>query len=229
MSISIIISAFLVLGLSAMLIITGIIKQPGIGIIGSLIIIVLISLLRGNKPFEIGLQTQSINWTLLIFRGIGYAIILFIVSTFLIDPLSELLTNSSPTYGPLDNIKDNWILLVKSLIFVWLFVAIAEEVIFRGFLNNEINKLIGSSLPANIFSILFTSIVFGLCHAYQNKCGVLSTGIIGLIFGCIFLLNGKNLWELIIIHGVLDTVAICSMYFGLEPQLQHLKEILWKR
>ncbi len=42
------------------------------------------------------------------------------------------------------------------------------------------------------------------------------TGTIGLAFGTLFLVYKRNLWPLIIFHGLIDTAGFTALYLGLE-------------
>lgn len=218
------ISTLLVFGICAVLVVTGIKMRPGIGILAAILLIPVVMWVRNNGFADIGLQLPvCLSSTIL--QALGYGIFISLLSMVLIEPLSEVLTSTVHDLGPFEKIKGNWLALMQTLLFVWLFVAIVEEVIFRGFLMTEISKIIGSGLLATIFNIVFTSIVFGLCHAYQNKCGIVTTGVIGSLFAIVFLISGRNLWVVILTHGFLDTIGILSIYFGVD---KYLSQLVWK-
>jgi len=217
-------SALLVFGICAVLVLTGIKMRPGIGILTAILLIPAVMWARNNGLADIGIQL-SLNWSSTTLQALGYGISISLLSMVLIEPLSEILTNTVHDLGPAKNIKSNWLVLLQTFVFVWLFVAIVEEVIFRGFLMMEISKIIGSGLLATIFNIVFTSVVFGFCHAYQNKCGIVTTGLIGSLLAIVFLISGRNLWVVILTHGLLDTIAILSIYFGVD---KYLYQLVWK-
>lgn len=82
-------------------------------------------------------------------------------------------------------------------------VAICEEVIYRGFVQNAFHDALFSSLWAGaIISALF----FAVAHLYQGTRGLLTTFVIGLIF------SGVRIWTLslfpcIFIHFCVDLSA----------------------
>jgi membrane protease YdiL (CAAX protease family) len=39
--------------------------------------------------------------------------------------------------------------------------------------------------------LLVSSVIFGLAHAYQGRSGILGTGILGAIFGIVFIVSGS--------------------------------------
>jgi membrane protease YdiL (CAAX protease family) len=86
----------------------------------------------------------------------------------------------------------------------------------------EVASLVGMSLPANIINTLIVSVVFGLAHWYQSKAGALSTGIVSLLLGALFIWNGFRLWLLIMTHGMIDTVGLLMIYLGWDERLKRL-------
>jgi membrane protease YdiL (CAAX protease family) len=58
--------------------------------------------------------------------------------------------------------------------------------------------------------------VFGLAHAYQGATGILVTGVLGLVFGLLYL-RSKSLWPLVIAHGLIDTLSLVALYAGKLP------------
>lgn len=200
-------SLLLILTISIMLITTGLKKRPGMGILGTIIIVALVLWYRGDNPYSIGFSLPS-RWGETILMGFIYALGIHFLSDLLIEPLIEKLTHSSPDHTVFNNIKGSWKAYVQLLVMVWIFVAFIEEGIYRGFLMTEILKIFGTVTIAMIFNVTFTSIVFGFSHGYQNRSGMWSTGIIGALFGCLFIFNHFNLWVVIFAHGFLDTIAL---------------------
>ncbi|MGM0589366.1 MAG: CPBP family intramembrane glutamic endopeptidase [Bacteroidota bacterium] len=102
--------------------------------------------------------------------------------------------------------------LILGLIVVWITAAFLEELIFRAFMINALDKLMGSTTSSSILALVVSSMIFGLVHAYQGVTGILMTGSLGFIFGVAYLLNGRRIWPLIIIHGAIDTIGLISIY-----------------
>jgi membrane protease YdiL (CAAX protease family) len=201
------ISLGLVLVTSALLVFTGLKKQPGSGVIAALVIIGLALWLRGRGLDSLGLRSPG-NWWVTICLGLALGVILQLVTVVLIEPLSEKLTRSKHDHSVVANVKGNWKALLKWIVMVWLLVAFLEEGVYRGFLMTEIAWLAGTNTAAMTFNVVFTSLVFGLSHGYQNRCGMLSTGIVGAMLGLIFIWSDFNLWLPIFVHGFIDTIGI---------------------
>ena len=76
----------------------------------------------------------------------------------------------------------------------------------------------GRGVPlASAFAVLLPALLFGLGHFYyQGLRGLVMTTAIGIAFGAAFLLLKRNLWPLVLVHGVIDTINFIALYRGLE-------------
>ena len=70
------------------------------------------------------------------------------------------------------------------------------------------------TILAWILAAILQAVIFGLAHAYQGPVGVIKTGAIGLVFGLAYLAVGRNLWPLIIAHGLIDSIDMVTHYLG---------------
>ena len=59
--------------------------------------------------------------------------------------------------------------------------------------------------------------LFGVAHAYQNLLGIAITGTLGVLMGLIVLASGRNLWLVIIGHGLFDASRFVLFYFQGAP------------
>lgn len=221
-------SILIVLTSSALLVITGIQKRPGIGILATLAIIGLTLWLRGDKLSAIGLKLPE-TWGGAIWRGFIYSLAIYFISTVFIEPLSEVITKTAHDYSKFDGIRGSWVATIQILLVVWIFVAVIEESIYRGFLMTEISRIAGNTSAALYFNVLFTSIVFGLSHGYQNLSGVLSTGAIGALFACVFILSKFSLSEAILAHAFLDTIGVILIALKWDLVIREkVLTLIWK-
>lgn len=81
-----------------------------------------------------------------------------------------------------------------------LTAGFCEEVLFRGFLFFFIATLVPGAPDWALVTV--SAVVFGFARWYQGWTGVMSTGLLGAVFGFMFL--GGNLWGPIILHAVID-------------------------
>lgn len=95
---------------------------------------------------------------------------------------------------------------VYQFIYAILGVALAEELIFRGYIFNKLLEIKSSKR----FAIIISSVLFGLFHIFNgNIIQVFITAFLGFIF-CIFKekIKGCTLLSLIIAHGVYDAMIV---------------------
>jgi uncharacterized protein len=59
--------------------------------------------------------------------------------------------------------------------------------------------------------------LFGAAHAYQNLLGIAITGMLGILMGLLVLALGRNLWAVIIGHGLFDVSRFVLFYFQGPP------------
>ena len=105
----------------------------------------------------------------------------------------------------------NFINLI-SLILVSLSIGMAEELLFRGWLQNEIMRKYNNSKKETIITIVVSGLLFGLFHMINALAGqdilttiaqVIQTSAIGILF-CSVYYASKNIWSLIFLHSFYD-------------------------
>jgi len=82
-------------------------------------------------------------------------------------------------------------------------VALAEEIVFRGFLIRRITAVTGSCSVAVILSTL----LFALGHGYEGTAGVITVGLMGLCFALVYLWRG-TLVAPVTMHFILDFISL---------------------
>lgn len=98
----------------------------------------------------------------------------------------------------------------------------AEEIVFRGFLINRLQAVLGTRVASGLVIVILTAAVFGPLHYFaQGFFGALQATIVGVIFATIYLLNGQRLWSLMFAHAAFDVVALYLIYAGLEDEVAH--------
>jgi membrane protease YdiL (CAAX protease family) len=101
------------------------------------------------------------------------------------------------------------------LIIAWTSAGFGEEMLFRGFFLTRLEGLLGKTRLALMLAVVLQAMLFGLSHYKQGPSGILVTGMIGLVFGT-FYARGRNLWPLIIAHGLMDAVSLVGLYAGVK-------------
>jgi membrane protease YdiL (CAAX protease family) len=106
-----------------------------------------------------------------------------------------------------------WLLPVS-----WGSAALGEELMFRGFVRDALERLFGGrGWLATLAAIVVQAGLFGALHLYQGIGGATTAGMIGLALGFVWWASGRNLWAGIIIHGIVDSGAMTALYLGAMP------------
>jgi membrane protease YdiL (CAAX protease family) len=85
---------------------------------------------------------------------------------------------------------------------VSLTAGICEELLYRGWLVTFLAALLGSVVGG----VVVGAVVFGLAHAYQGSRGMLLAGVLGLLFGAVFVVVG-SLVPGQVLHAAVDVVG----------------------
>lgn len=79
--------------------------------------------------------------------------------------------------------------------------------VYRGYLLNRINDLLGRNIYGSLGSLFFSTLIFVLAHGNYRAGFLVTSSIMGLIEGCMYLLWKRNLWMPILIHGIANSTA----------------------
>lgn len=176
----------------------------------------------------ISLRFRKLNWTSVgVIRPVNYVklittvitstILILLLSYFLRQLITEI-TNENPNLDAFKDVRGNPEGLLVGLLITWIFGAFGEELLFRGFVINSLYKILPEEHLNNtvkwIIALIITSIMAGIGHLYQGITGMILTGIIGFLFGLVYLFSNRNLWASILTHGLYDTVAFIMLFFG---------------
>lgn len=196
-------------------------RVPGVGIILSLIAIAVCVWLGPLTTAGLGFSWPP-NPLRISLWGLALGLIGALISLILLEPAIESLTGQPHNLAIVDSVHGNPAVLVRWVILVWLTVAITEELIFRGLVLNQLVQLLGGTSAAQLAGLAASSILFGIGHTYQGRSGILSTGIIGVFLGALFIWSGYNLVLPILVHGFFDTVHLTLIWLNLDTRLRRL-------
>lgn len=149
-------------------------------------------------------------------------LLMWVVGTMAVDsvavgiaaPVLTSVFGDAPQVARFADLPGNLPLLLILLPVTWLIAAFGEEFFFRGVLMTAIAKVLGGSRAAWISALVTQAVAFGFIHAYQGPAQAISIGIGGAVYGAAFLLAGRNLWPLILAHGINDTLGFIFLYSG---------------
>ena len=167
-------------------------------------------LLRGERLADIGL-TRPASWMRTFIIGAGLAAIVFI---------AMYVSEKAGFRRDLSRFKDvqgNLEFTLIGVFYAFVGAGFYEEFTFRGFLMQGLAKLFGGNRGAWIGACVVQGALFGIAHAYQNPLGIAITGTLGVLLGLIVLASGRNLWLVIIGHGLFDASRFVLFYFRGPP------------
>lgn len=140
---------------------------------------------------------------------------------FIIQPLSDMIRSflalSPPDYSFFAHIQGNVPALVLWLVIAWGVGGFGEEMLMRGYLMNRISRLFGGTGWAWTLAVVSQALLFGVAHTYVGLTGIVGAGFTALTFGLFYLLAGRNLWPVIIVHGLWDTLGVILIYLNGIP------------
>ncbi len=186
-----------------------------LGLTISLVILWIVSRVRGAGWRYFGL-TQPNSWFRTVLQSLGIALIVFLTVKLIINPILAALPNAGyQDLSRFDYLEGDLSNLIIMLVNIWITAAFLEEFLFRGYLMNRLIDLQGKHTQlAWGIALVGQAVIFGLVHAYQSPIGMFKVGLIGLVFGISYLIVGRNLWPLILAHGLIDSLDMVSHYLG---------------
>ena len=98
-------------------------------------------------------------------------------------------------------------IFLSTLFLVWI-ESFLEELQDRGFSLNRIESLLSKLPIAALIAVVFQATIFGFRHSLDFSPRSVTTGLIGFIFGLVYIMTGRNLWPLIIAHIALNTISV---------------------
>src|SRR5512132_1273764 len=167
-------------------------------------------LLRGERLADIGLKRPE-SWTRTLLIGIGLAALVFI---------AMYVSEKAGFRRDLSKFKDvqgNLEVTIYGVLYAFIGAGFYEEFTFRGFLMQGLAMLFGGSRGAWIGACVLQGALFGLAHTYQNPLGIAITGTLGILMGVLVLASGRNLWAVIIGHGLFDASRFVLFCFQGPP------------
>ncbi len=166
--------------------------------------------LRGERLADIGLK-QPTNWWKTFLFGIAIAAVVF---------AGMYISEKAGFRRDLSRFKDvqgNLELAIYGVFYALIGAGFYEEFMFRGFLMQGFAMLFSGNRGGWIIANVMQAVLFGVSHAYQNPLGMAITGTLALVMGFLVLASGRNLWLVIIGHGLYDANRFVLFYFQGPP------------
>ena len=156
-----------------------------------------------------------------LFKSIGIAILIMVIVLAFMAAVVPIISSALDVTIPKSStdrfeflLGNPLYLAIYLLVVIWVGAAIGEELLMRGFLLNSPMSLFGER-KAGIFSaVVLHATIFGMLHISQGIPGIISTGVVAVIFALVYLYNGRKLFPLIIAHGLINSLGLIAYYFS---------------
>ena len=86
-----------------------------------------------------------------------------------------------------------------------IFVCIAEEIVFRGYIQNKLTSYFISRKRSWVWGLIIASMIFGLLHFRGGPIYILLAAVAGLFYGYAYY-KTKRIETGILVHSLLNTV-----------------------
>ncbi len=178
----------------------------------TLVVASILMRMRGVSWSELGLcKPQNYNKvffaSVFIFAFTIISIIAFqmLKSQFNLDIQPD--TSGEKAVSKFGDLSGNWSLFLTIIPFIWL-QSMLEEMLDRAFLINWIEKSLASVWFATVVAVVMQATIFGFRHSYDLSERSITVGLIGLAMGIGYVCFGRNLWPLIFVHCILNTMSM---------------------
>ena len=144
---------------------------------------------------------------------IGFAVVwlaLLLAYSPLADKVATRWVKEPPNLEAFRVLQESRSKLVAAIAVAWVLGGFLEELTFRGIVLQSIEALASGWLvkPMAIGIAVCTAAAgAGLIHLYQGLRAAIIVTQLSVLFGLLFVVNGHNLWAVMLCHGLYDTVA----------------------
>ena len=165
---------------------------------------------RGERWAGLGLRRPP-NLGIALAAAVGLYLVNMALSTWLVPVLASWVTPiRQPSF--LGYIRGN-----LGGFLTWLAIGVIvggfiEELLFRGFLLNRVAGFLGATKPALAVGVVAQAVLFGALHLYGGGFAFLHATVFALANGVFYLAAGRNLWPVIAVHAIWNSIAIWGLY-----------------
>ena len=185
---------------------------PLSGILCGLLVIFFLTVFDRFNDFRRWFQAPR-SWWSCAEMGLLASVVSIVIS-YLLLRLFRASPFGGPDYSRFLVVHGNTKLLLIWLLVIWTIVAFGEEIIGRGFIIDRLLIVFEHTFNPPFLAIAVSAMVFGSVHFYQGIAGVVDNTCTGIVFGMLYLNQGRNLWSNFLAHGFIDSIAVLLFYFG---------------
>ncbi len=169
---------------------------------------------RGLSWADLGLRRPKNIWVTLAqatLTFIGTGVVLYFAYQF----AGLYFEKAETTVSRFGDMEGNLPLYLWWVLLGWVCGGFFEEMLFRGFLLTRIEAIFDWRWLSTAIAIVIQAAIFGLVHFYyQGAFGALTIFAAASFIGLCYVLFGRNLWPLILSHGILDTLGFLGDFLG---------------
>jgi membrane protease YdiL (CAAX protease family) len=158
------------------------------------------------------------------FKDMSYGSASWLLSFPLVVTVSQIISIAMLVFGPFEHIDqvavknvkmttENPALFWSTILSIIFIVPIAEEILFRGFLQSWYVQLLGRFGGIVVASLLFASFHFSGSQGWNNVELLLSLFILSCYIGFIYE-RQQSIWAPIALHATFNAISIFALFAG---------------
>ena len=165
---------------------------------------------RGQSWGTLGLRKPA-NLALAIAGAVALYAVNWALARWAVPALAQIV-QPQPQPSFLAYIRGNLNAFLMWVAIGWIVGAFIEEALFRGFLLTRVSQVFTNPQLGLVVAVIAQALLFGALHLYAGAFAFIFAALLALSSGVFYLILGRNLWPLIVVHGVWNTAAMWSVY-----------------
>ena len=170
-----------------------------------------LTLRGGNSLADLGLVRPK-RWLTVPAWVLGIVITFIAAQALMPQLITPFFDLPAPDMSRYDFIRGDALAAISMALLLPLTAAIPEEIVYRGFLIRQFDRLYADKKRGAILAVLSQALLFGAVHFQWGAGGILMASIMGLVWGSAYLLCGRNLWIVIIAHSTAHIALVLQWY-----------------
>jgi CAAX protease family protein len=180
-------------------------------------ILVLLWVRLSNTPWRAIGFVRPRSWIATVAIGTVFGVAFKLVMKAVVMPL----LGADPINHAYHDLAGNSAALPGAVFTMIVVAGFGEETLYRGYLFERLEKLLGRGAWQKMLAVVLTSIVFSLMHyPVQGLAGSEQALITGLVFGTIMATTGRIFLPMVA-HAAFDLAAVAIIYGNLETRVAH--------